>query len=254
MKRLALVVLFLAAARTASASCASPPPGLVWFWPAKNATNIPTNAMIWAIGTGVHVSIDGKDVPPAGTTGIDRYRFDPGPLAPDTTIDVLFTIGEGATTKKVPLTFTTGGQPGDLVPDAPVVSGHTETTASACPGVSSTQGCFDTHDRQLTLAVQPGAPLLSFDSSEGPILWPGDCAPEVWVRSSQTDTCIELKALSAWGSETATTTYCPYAAAAPEGGKKGGGGGSSCSTGAAPAGAVWLLLLLPLLWRRRPAT
>lgn len=274
---LSSIIVFLVAAAVSAAPAAADlpscddaqPASLVWSWPPKNATDIPTNAVILAIpsrGQPLTVEFDGRDLAPDGTGGLAALTFNPGPLNPNTEYTIVFQIGAGATSKKVLSKFTTGGAELGEAPEGPAVNGYSDVTEPqdpACAGVLAAQACFTgataSHLRLDLVASGVAwtvreAPVSGPKSA--PILWPATCQAEAFTQPGEAvdpGICYELVSLDAAGNESEPITLCPYqsAGSGDTGGGRGGGGGS-CGVSAHPAtgwapGSLLLLALLGLL-------
>ncbi len=271
-----LTTLFCVDAATAALpDCTPPVEQLVWQSPAKNQTDVPTNAVIFGLpsrGHTVTVTLDGKDLQPDGDTGIDSFRFVPGPLAPNTKYALVFEVGDGATTKKFQSSFTTGDAELDEPPEGPQVTAKvdglsTDPQPDKCGLIMGAQTCFDedpaAHER-LTLDGGGIARTLREVSADGaksePLLWPAECQGEIFTQPGETIDpviCWEMTSIDAAGLESEAITYCPFVAEAPAeddgGGGRGGGGGSCVSVAHGSPGSLGLVLAMfgILLWRRR---
>jgi hypothetical protein len=253
--------------RPARASCAPPPPAVVWSYPAEGQTDVPTNATIWILLPNwtqpATIMLDGQPLP------VNDFGFGYAlaqPLAPNTPHQVTFRATPARVQPAVELTihFTTGAGAADAtapalpeIPEATVSA--TRDLAAECQGVVDAMECIDTGPREHLVFTTAATPLLWIvesvaEGSDAPSfkLWPGSCGPpEAFVEDAATRACnrrYRLHAFSAAGLSATTAPLCPGdlvkmphppppAQDAGAGGGAGGGdfgGGSAPDAGAAP--------------------
>jgi hypothetical protein len=226
---IASLVAAVLAGPPAWATCAPPPPALVWSYPADGQTDVPTNATIWILLPNwtqpASVSLDGVEVP---VNGFGFGYVPDQPLAASSPHQVTFRATPARVQPAVEVTirFTTGSGPADATPPpTPAVlwasASATRELTPACQRVLDAMDCFDSSPRFHLIFTTEAMPLLWIIESLGnePTaapsfeLWPGACGlPEVFVEDAATRGCnrrYRLHALTEAGLRTMTASLCP---------------------------------------------
>jgi len=232
MKRglaIASLIASALASPPARASCAPPPPELVWSYPADGQAAVPTNATIWILLPNwtqpATISLDGAEVP---VNGFGFGYVPEQPLSPNSPHQVTFRATPARVQPAVELTihFTTGAGPADATPSpTPAVlwasASTTRDLTPTCERVLDAMECFDTGPRFHLIFTTEAMPLLwiiesvGSDSTAAPWfeLWPASCGlPEVFVEDTATRACnrrYRLHALSEAGLRAMTASLCP---------------------------------------------
>ena len=223
--------------------CGDVVPELVWSYPAKGTTDVPRNSVLWAMpsrGFDVKVAIDGRDVPPDGATGIDAWKFNPGPLSVGEH-KLAIEVGNGSTFKKIPvMTFTVTDIEAQEAPEGPAVNGSEDATSEqdgSCAKILAAQTCFATPPAgHLRLDLAPTGVFwtVSMVTETGgnsqPILWPSECAAEAFTVGVPVSSavCYEATSLDAAGNESEPIGFCPHEETG-DGSTGGGRGAPACS-------------------------
>ena len=261
---------------TATAKCTVPALALLWSYPANGDINVPTNAVLWALGNSwsvPSVTLDGMPivVPVAGPRGIPL-----GPLAPQHDYVVRLDYGsswpfDAGSPTVFEIRFRTGDGPVTQLPAVPV-SGVQRTgyAQATCPEVINAQACFDTgQDTLFTFDVTEASAIGWLVHRQ---LWPARCGPAYFSYSAPPNPCFEVRAIGSGGLLGDATEYCLQpqdSAASPPSGQVPDGGPeaarparsiatneSACSVSAGmDAGdcqyGLFLVLATALLVRRR---
>lgn len=250
------VVAWLGGAPTAGASCVAPPVDVYWTYPANGDRDVPTNAVIWVVGTlaSGSVTLDGRALS-AEPVSFGSARYQPDLLLPQTDHVLRIAAGEqfaadadgGVPTFEI--AFRTGAGPGTN-PAAPSFASFSTSsgfpTQTRCSEVIRGQDCFDTGQNTLaTFAVAGDAIAWLVQSTYlgESTVWPNDCgAPSIFGHPFG-DSCFELSAIGVGGLTSPSVKACPVSGAATAGsGGAGAGaapraGSAAGQTGAAGKGA-----------------
>jgi hypothetical protein len=228
------------------ADCGAPMGEILWMYPEKNATDVPTNMhVVVSVPAGVPVVVSVGEVvlEPAGTDGAHTLIFNPGDLMPNTNYDLLVQVGDGPTVKKLASTFTTGESTASAVIDAPIIADvfSVEGQPDHCGYLATAQWC-DANDATLAaLDVHTDGGIgWVVTSDDVTTLWPATCRPQI---PADTGACYEVTALFSNGLQSTATTHC-------EVGGKDAGGGCAVSTETPALGPFALVFahVLGLLW------
>lgn len=256
-----LVLAALFAPLAAAAECDPQAPGLLWVYPEKNQADVPIDCVFTVLVTRDHpvtVSLDDAELPSGAATGLASHQYAPGALMPGTSYKLIIEIGDGPTTKKVQVPFTTAATAA-AEPSVPTLGTATPATTEqdgVCAQVAAAQSCDIDAATRMTLAPAAGAIAWVVTMADGTeLLWPGTCAPEAFATVgavADETVCFEVRSLGGGGALSDPATVCPYAAAPTEGtadagtstARRGAAAGCTVSSGAAPGVVAPVLLML----------
>jgi hypothetical protein len=244
-----VLVLGMVSSGIVHADCGAPMGEVLWMYPEKNATDVPTNMNVVVVvpaGVPVVVSVGEVVLEPSGTDGAHPWIFNPGDLMPDTTYDLLVQVGDGPTVKKLASTFTTGESTGAVSIDAPVIADvfSVEGQPDHCGYLAAAQWCDASDATLVALDVHTEGIGWVVTSDGVTTLWPAACRPQI---PADTGACYEVTALFSNGLQSTATTHC-------ESGGQDAGGGCAVSTetpASGPFAFVFAHVLGLLWWFRR---
>jgi len=209
---LALAVGTVLVGRSVQASCTAPPSSILWSQPADGATNVPTNVVLWVLPVSageLEVSLDGAKL----AASADRFSYELGELAPNTTYTVAFDFGGRVLPVHFEQSFSTGSGPADAQPAAAPGAvtasrqAHSEWPRSDfCDSVLWAQGCYDTgQDTHFLFEPEGSATAWLIREDDGPqgarvpVLWPAECGtPNLFAHSSE-QPCVTLSGIDRAG-------------------------------------------------------
>jgi len=197
----------------ATASCKEPALALLWSYPANGDTNVPTNALLWALSSTWRVPSVTLDGAPLTVPGEGVGSVSLGALAPQhdyvLRLEYMSAWQVDAGSSSFEIRFRTGDGPATKLPAVPVAgvqraSGYDQ---SPCPDVVRAQDCFDTgQDTLFTFDVSDPRAIGWLIRNE---VWPARCGkPSYYGYHAPPQPCFDVRAIGTGGVLGDATQHC----------------------------------------------
>jgi uncharacterized protein (TIGR03382 family) len=206
------------------AKCVAPRAELLWSYPADGDTDVPTNAVFWALDTRWYAepvaSLNGVLLPAGGEAG-DAIERPLGELEPnrDYVLRLDYRTRDDEDAPFYEIAFRTGAGRAERL-RAPAVAGDQQTVESKnspwsalgsaeCGAEISAQHCFDTSPNTL-IRLKADEPR-AIGWRVGGMLWPVRCGlPSLYEfqRRSVGEACYDIRVLGPGGLASESTRYC----------------------------------------------
>lgn len=197
---------------------------LVWSLPARDATHVPIDTLIWVQYDHMEVRdvrLDGESVE-YDEVGSGGLRIDPGQLEPDHhyRVDVRGVWKDQF--RKLRFRFHTGSEESPRhAPTAALVATRFRSEdevpmSELCTEFIHAQDCFDTVDTLLTLSMETDADtdveawLVAGESGKPVKIWPASCGHPTLMTSSpdRFSACLEVSAIGPGGRQGPAQRWC----------------------------------------------
>lgn len=234
------VLAWSVAREPAHASCAAPPPKVLWTYPADGDRDVPIDSVLWVIsnawGAPSLATLNGKPLDAMQSDGVfDAVSFAPGTLQPDTSYVLHLEYSSWAAdldagdSPAYDVAFQTGSSR-SKAPPKPFVAGYRASSGldamHPCADVIAAQDCFDQGQNTLLAFDVVGDGALAWlvnGELTGRTLWPQRCGDPALFTDQRFDYgCVDVQTLGVGGKLSDKATFCIPALPAPDAGVRGG--------------------------------